>query len=280
MSKEIKVSIICNAYNHEKHIREALDSFIMQKTNFAYEILIHDDASTDGTADIIREYEKADPDIVKPIYQSVNQYSQKISPTVQHQIPRAQGKYLAFCEGDDYWTDPDKLQKQFDVMEKNPQIDMCAHAAQKIDANTGERKGIVSPIKTEGILKTEQVILGGGAYLATNSLFYRTEMYERKPEFMKVMHLDYFLQIWGSLKGGIWFIPDNMSVYRINTAGGWTHRMKGANARKIAHRKRVMKALGILNKETRYKYFWQITYMNLIALLKVIVLRAKCIIDR
>ena len=102
--EQIMVSIVCNAYNQELYIREALESFVAQKTNFKFEILVHDDASTDTTADIIREYESKYPDIIKPIYQTENQYSKNVSITaLQHQ--RANGKYIAFCEGDDYWID-------------------------------------------------------------------------------------------------------------------------------------------------------------------------------
>ena len=110
---KVMVSVICNTYNHEKYIKSALDGFVMQKTNFEYEVLIHDDASTDSTADIIREYEKKYPDIIKPIYQSENQYSKKVPISKTYQYSRAKGKYIAICEGDDYWTDPFKLQKQF-----------------------------------------------------------------------------------------------------------------------------------------------------------------------
>ena len=101
----IMVSIVCNAYNQEKYISEAIESFLMQKTNFEFEVLIHDDASTDHTPDIIRSYERKYPDIIFPIYQTKNQYSQGIHITPKYQIPRARGKYIALCEGDDYWTD-------------------------------------------------------------------------------------------------------------------------------------------------------------------------------
>ena len=121
------VSISCITYNHAPYIRECLDGFMMQKTNFAFEVLIHDDASTDGTADIIREYEAKYPDIIKPIYQTENQYSKGISPSASFNFPRAKGKYIALCEGDDYWTDPLKLQKQVDFLESHPDYVMCSH---------------------------------------------------------------------------------------------------------------------------------------------------------
>lgn len=115
MTKNILVSISCITYNHEPYIRECLDGFIMQKTDFAFEVLIHDDASTDKTADIIREYEAKFPNLIKPIYQTENQFSKKVgSINAKFNYPRAKGKYIALCEGDDYWTDPLKLQKQVD----------------------------------------------------------------------------------------------------------------------------------------------------------------------
>jgi len=120
----VLVSIICDTFNHEMYIRQCLDGFITQKTDFLFEVLIHDDASTDGTADIIREYKTEYPDIIKPIYQTENQYSKKIKIWEAYQFPRAKGKYIALCEGDDYWTDPYKLQKQVDFMEKNPDYGM------------------------------------------------------------------------------------------------------------------------------------------------------------
>ena len=116
-NQEPLVSIICDTYNHEKYLKECLDGFVMQKTDFKFEVLIHDDASTDGTSSIIREYEKEYPDIINPIYQSENKYSKGISIWKTYQFPRIKGKYVALCEGDDYWIDPLKLQKQVDFLE-------------------------------------------------------------------------------------------------------------------------------------------------------------------
>ena len=120
------VSISCITYNHEPYIVQALNGFLMQKTSFPFEVLVHDDASTDRTADIIREYEKKFPKIIKPIYQKENQYSKGFTAvTATWNFPRAQGKYIALCEGDDYWIDENKLQKQVDFLEKNPEYGMC-----------------------------------------------------------------------------------------------------------------------------------------------------------
>lgn len=123
------VSVVCESYNHEPFIRRCLEGFLIQQTDFPFEVLVHDDASTDGSQAIIREFEARCPNIVKPIYQVENQYSKGVSIWANIQFPRAKGKYIALCEGDDYWTDPLKLQKQVAFMEAHPECSMCFHNA-------------------------------------------------------------------------------------------------------------------------------------------------------
>lgn len=257
MEKNIMVSVICNAYNHEKYIKSALDGFVMQKTNFPFEVLVHDDASTDGTADIIREYEAKYPDIIKPIYQSENQYSQKIPISKTFQYPRAKGKYIAFCEGDDYWTDPLKLQKQFDLMESHPECDMCAHTAQY--EKNGELAEYVMPSETDTILTIDEVICNGGGYLATASHFFKKKLIENPPKFREILSLDYTLQIQGALSGGILYIADCMSVYRYETANSWTAKMKGNNREYVVLWRKIIRMLEQLDMETNYKHNSAIT---------------------
>lgn len=123
------VSIQCTVYNHEPYLRQCLDGFVMQQTNFPFEAIVHDDASTDGSAAIIREYAEKYPDIIKPIYEIENQYSKhdgslgRIMKAAIH--PAA--KYVAICEGDDYWTDPQKLQIQVDFLESHPDYSLSVH---------------------------------------------------------------------------------------------------------------------------------------------------------
>ncbi len=122
ISKEerpLMVTIRCITYNHEPYIRQCLEGFIMQKTNFRFEAIVHDDASTDGTADIIREYAEKYPDIIKPIFETENQYSKRDGSLARIMDEHTHGKYVAMCEGDDYWIDPLKLQKQVDFLEKH-----------------------------------------------------------------------------------------------------------------------------------------------------------------
>lgn len=123
------VVIKCLTYNHQPYIRQCLDGFIMQKTNFPFIAVIHDDASTDGTAEVVKEYEMKYPTVIKGIYQKENQYRTNPQAIDNSIDPFITGKYIALCEGDDYWTDPLKLQKQVDFLEKNKEYVTCFHNA-------------------------------------------------------------------------------------------------------------------------------------------------------
>lgn len=113
------VSIVCTTYNHEKFIRQTIDGFLLQKTSFPLEIIIHDDASNDSTGEILKEYEEIYPNLFRNIYQKENIYSKGINIWSYLFSEKVRGKYIALCEGDDYWTDPLKLQKQIDFLEDN-----------------------------------------------------------------------------------------------------------------------------------------------------------------
>jgi glycosyltransferase involved in cell wall biosynthesis len=121
------VSICCITYNHKDFICDTIEGFLLQKTTFPVEILVHDDASTDGTPEIVKSYASKYPNMIIPILQSENQWSKGIRPSPTYVWPRVRGKYIAICEGDDYWTDPDKLQKQVDFLEANDEYILCTH---------------------------------------------------------------------------------------------------------------------------------------------------------
>jgi len=257
-SSDIMVSIVCDAYNHEKYIADALESFLMQKTNFAFEILVHDDASTDRTAEIIREYEKRYPDLIKPIYETENQYSKQDGSLARIQFGRVKGKYTAICEGDDYWTDPLKLQKQFDAMEKNPQVDMCAHKAKLIDARTNQLLRSLPSINETRVFALEEVIYGTrGILFATNSLFYRSTIDRNPPRFRKFWVIDYTLRLNGALRGGILFLNDEMSVYRYMTSGSWsesTYGKYGSIGKIMELYDKQRELLDVFNEDTHGQY--------------------------
>ncbi len=250
--REILVSVICNTYNHGRYIRKALEGFVMQKTSFDFQVLIHDDASTDNTQEIIREFEEKYPEIIKPIYQTENQHSKGVKLST-FQYPRLQGKYVAVCEGDDYWTDEFKLQKQFDALESHPEVDICAHKNACVN-DAGEECENVIPQHTEGLIPACEVIMGEGNFVATNTLFYRRSLNESVPEFRAKFNIDYALQIHGSLRGGMLYLEDMMSVYRVCSAGSWTSRVT-KNVDKVKELERKKNEMFLrLDKYTDYKY--------------------------
>ena len=222
-SNETRVSVICNTYNQEAYIAKTLDGFVNQKTSFLFEVLVHDDASTDSTPQIVRSYAEKYPDLIKPIYQIENQYSKKVRITAEIQMPRAKGDYIAFCEGDDYWIDCYKLQKQFDALEQHPEINICANAAyREIDGVIIEK---AFPCKRNCMFSVEQVIINDGDFVATASLFFRKSMFDDDQyTFCRTKSLDYAWQIRGAMNNGMLFLGDVMSVYRVSATGSWTAR--------------------------------------------------------
>lgn len=245
----IMVSVYCLAYNHEKYIRDTLEGFVNQKTNFRYEVFVHDDASTDKTASIIREYQQKYPEIIKGIYQKENQYSQGIKILDKFILPHIKGNYIAMCEGDDCWIDENKLQRQFDALERHPECDMCAHRAKRLNCLKNRITNVFPAIYEERVLGVEEVIYGEGGFLPTASLFYRKDIKLKPMEFQKIWSIDYSLQIRGALRGGIVFIPETMSLYRWNTEGSWTSRNSDLVSQKMLDKKRE-DMLMELNRET------------------------------
>ena len=263
MYNKIMVSIICNTYNHQNYIKDALESFINQKTDFKFEVLIHDDASTDNTPYIIREYEKKYPDIIKPIYQKENQYSKGIKISQTYQYPRVKGKYIAICEGDDYWIDSQKLQKQVKALEQNFDIDMCAHATIMVKAETKDVIKMIAPDSNNSILTIENVILNGGGYVATNSLLYRASLNKNIPDFRNEKDMDYTLQIHGALRGGILYLNDCMSAYRWMSIGSWSSQYYIDINKQIQLFEKFKIVYNILDKDTAYRFSKVIMYREM-----------------
>jgi len=222
------VSINAIAYNHVHFIRQALDGFLMQETNFPFEILIHDDASSDGTADIIREYAEQYPYIIKPVYQTENQYSKRVGISLTFNFPRVRGKYLAMCEGDDYWTDPLKLQKQVDYLEANPDCSVCFHPV-KVIYEDGSVEETVYPEKNEFPLNTGRTDFNAfdllrRNFIQTNSVVYRWVGVDKIPDFFqKHTAGDFQLHFLHAVNGKIGYIDEIMGVYRKHSGGIYWH---------------------------------------------------------
>ncbi|MBP5526039.1 MAG: glycosyltransferase [Paludibacteraceae bacterium] len=275
-----QVCIRCYTYNQSQYILDALNSFVNQKTNFPYVIVVVDDASTDGEPEIIRNFVdnqfsindqtvaySRDTEYANIIYAQhsnnkncyiaavllkQNLYKEKDKKSEIVDEWRSQSKYEAICEGDDWWISDNKIQKQFDVLESHPEIDMCACGA--IRMKEGKNIGSIQPSKEERILSVEETILGGGGFLATNSLMSRVTLYNDKYKFWKKIGLDFFYQIHGSLRGGIYYIPGCMVAYRVSATGSWSSSMKKNKGEHFFHIAKVQETLNLLNEETYFKY--------------------------
>ncbi len=227
MNKEIKLSICCLTYNHKDFISRAIDSFLEQITNFDFEILINDDSSTDGTVDILKKYEEKFPDIIKVLYHDENQYSKGIfNPSGVFNFPRARGKYIALCEGDDYFIDKYKLQKQFDYMENNQNCSACIHSAKVENVSNDFVGKYIKPYKKSKILSQAEVIDKKNAY-PTASLFFRTKYVKQLPDFYFSCFVgDIPLHIILAKYGYFYYFDEAMSVYRVGHSVSWSKKQK------------------------------------------------------
>lgn len=223
MNDDVVVSVLCTAYNHEKYIRSALDGFVNQKTNFRYEVLINDDASKDHTAAIIAEYEAKYPDIIKPVYQKENQYSKGVYIFQTILFPLAKGKYIAVCEGDDYWCDENKLQKQVDFLESHEGYSACVHNTRLMDCRTGGSWPMYKRSKDQD-LTFKEVVNYSAACFHTSSIMCARELFIVPDTLTAEGFGDYPRAVYLRLNGKIHYLKDIMSVYRMFTAGSWTSR--------------------------------------------------------
>lgn len=237
---EIGVSILCLAFNHEQYIADALEGFLKQKTTFPFEVIIHEDASTDGTAGIIRQYEEKYGDIIFPIYQKENQYSKCVNINDRFMLPRARGKYVALCDGDDFWTDPYKLQKQYDAMEANPECLMCLHKVLDYDTRKQEKqkeKYLPEADLPTGIIKSNVFfeIIGRNDFFNEVCYFFKADAYRKYQSeypvfaqiYMKNKTDDAPMLYYFAYLANVYYIADNMAVYRRFNEGSWSDRMQG-----------------------------------------------------
>lgn len=213
------VSISCITYNHSRFIRNCLDGFLMQKTTFEYEILIHDDASNDGTIEIIKEYEYKYPGLIKSYIQKENQYSKgQRGINAKYNIPRAKGKYIALCEGDDFWTDPYKLQKQVDFLDQNEEYIGCFTNAMIVD-DVGEELGLFLKYNENKKFEIKHIIQKGGGMFPTPSLMFRNIITDFPPLISKVQAGDWFLMLLIADKGPVYLLNETTCSYRIHEKG-------------------------------------------------------------
>lgn len=259
MEDQLKVIIRCLVYNHEPYLRDCLEGFVIQQTNFPFKAVVHDDASTDNSAAIIREYAEKYPHIIEPIYETENQYSKHDGSLgrIMNAATLGRSPYLAYCEGDDYWIDPLKLQKQVDYMDAHPE---CTMTCSNVEIHTPN--GIIADKKQQEnwfysekstIIPTNKIIKHAGH---TCTLMIKSNLYNQYPISCKTCKVgDYPLQIWAALNGSIYCFKDKTAVYRYESIGSWSANQKIINNKKKAKTDiSIINMLNDLNNWSKKKY--------------------------
>lgn len=258
------VSICCNTYNHEHYIEDAIEGFLAQETDFPFEILIHDDASTDGTAAIIKYYESTYPQIVRAIYQKSNQYSKGVRISATYLLPKARGEYLALCEGDDYWTHPAKLARQLAAIREhdvdlvfNPSVTEI-FSGHEIIGRTN-RYGCCGGSQKKVFL--DDVFRKGGGAIPAASIFIKKEalfgVSGEYSAFLKDCLTHFYWQVLGTMRAGAIYLPEYMSVYRRGRIGSWTQRNSNPE-------KWLSNSIDFLNRLKRFDSVTQHKYHHLV----------------
>jgi glycosyltransferase involved in cell wall biosynthesis len=237
------VSIVCFAYNHENFIRIALQGFVMQRTNFPIEIIVHDDTSTDDTKKIIKEFENNYPEIIKPIYQTENQASKERGRVTRICFEAAQGKYIALCEGDDYWIDPLKLQKQVDFLEGNADFSICGSLAKRIHEDLQSQDDVEGEA---GVF--DQKDLAQRNFIPTASALIKREHIVNLPSWFTDCPIgDWPLFLLCANHGKIKMFNEHMVVRRLHTGGIWGANINNTNS--ITNVLALFKLFGVIKNK-------------------------------
>lgn len=226
VAKDPLVSVAVQTYQHAPYIVQCLDGVLMQKTTFPVEILLGEDDSSDGTREICLEYAQKYPDKIRLfLHHRENNIKIGGKPTgrfnLLYNFSQARGKYIALCEGDDYWTDPLKLQKQVDLLEAHPEYSMCFHSVAKIYENG--RKIIYRPFgyHWKKFYTKKDLLLSN--FIPTCSAFFRNNSFNEFPDWYYQLPMgDRPLYILNAEYGNIGYIDEVMGVYRIHSGGIWS----------------------------------------------------------
>ena len=224
---EPKVSVCITTYRHADYIEQCLESVLAQDTEFPFEIIIGEDESPDGTRELCKAYAEKFPDKIRLFLRSREDVRYiHGNPTGRYNfletLKAARGKYIAYCDGDDYWLDQGKLQKQFELMEGNPSTSLSFHNAYEVDEH-GNQHSIFPDLKKDQTIAPEKIIEKGGGYCATNSIFFRSNILAEMPQWFKDAYVgDYSLYLLAIYHGNITGMTDVMSCYRSGHKNSWS----------------------------------------------------------
>jgi glycosyltransferase involved in cell wall biosynthesis len=214
------VSVWMITFNHEPFICQAIEGVLMQQTSFPFELVIGDDKSTDRTREIVKEYQQLYPDRIRLRLAKENLYSQKLKQGVGV-LSACRGQYIAMCEGDDYWTDPLKLQKQVDFLETHPECAICFHNVISFSENGTDRPFARVPEGQKLISTLEDILVTD--FIPTCSTMFRNHLFSDFPDWYYRLPMgDWSLHVLNAQHGRIGYIPEVMAAYRRHTGGIWS----------------------------------------------------------
>jgi glycosyltransferase involved in cell wall biosynthesis len=259
-----KVSILCSTYNQDQYISFALESFLSQETSFEYEIVVHDDASTDSTPKILREYYEKHSDKMTVVFQRENQYSKGHFEPVLVEALHADADVFVICDGDDYFISPKKLQYQMDRLEAYPDVELAFHPVYKEFPN-GTREIFCRHSDEEYVFSTNRVITGTGGFCPTVSLMItRRALFSIPQNVLSVMPVgDVFIQLYGAAKGGALYLPEPLAVYRVNSATSVSSSLAIASIdRKIRSNIDMAQAYAYARHDLPFQNYWALLQME------------------
>lgn len=255
MNNEITVSILCLAYNHEKYIEHSIRSICTQKADFNIEVIVNDDASTDSTKEILKKLE-IEYNNLRVVYQEKNMYSQGVR-MLPKLVKMARGKYVAFCEGDDFFCDEYKIKKQIEILEENNDYVACVHPAYRVRESDEKILGIRKPIVNNNCLYIDDVIKSIGHTYSLNSLVCRRDVLldlDIDPLYYNCKVGDIPISLHIAQKGKIFYLDEIMSSYRVGAIGSWTSRISHNKQQHYEYTKSVVKILQMFNEQTECLY--------------------------
>ena len=254
--------VYCLVYNHEKYLDKALSSIIAQKTNFDFRLVVHDDASNDNSKSIIEKYASKYRNIIIPIYQSENKYSKDPAAITKAIFSSIDSKYVAICEGDDFWENENKLQIQHDYMETHPECYLCVHNTERINENGNKLDIVFNQEENEVNYGVSDVIRAkGGGLFHTSSFFYRREIRDKMPQYLLRASIgDYPFAIGAALYGPVHYYPLTMSAYRVAAKGSWSQNNKKHPQASLDVRNEIIELLNLLDDDTCSLYHDAIAY--------------------
>lgn len=278
---EILVSIRCITFNHAFYLKDALNSFINQRTTFKYEIIVHDDASTDGTTEILRAYEKKYPNLIRAFYEEKNLHSQKRLSERMNVIDKneTRGKYIAYCEGDDFWIDNNKLQIQVDYMERHPEYAMTGHNVIIADS----KNNTVMPMdgfNEEQDVTTEEIILNSKMCFQTSSFMIRKSVLDQHIDLLQDCTIgDWPLKLVASTCGKVHYFDRVMSVYRYCHGGAWSDTVNRNAINHMRYRLSMIRYFSRFNEYTHNHYSQLINDQIKASLLEIVSYNSKLTMD-